>query len=404
MAVKPSQSQVDWQRILQRGMLDIFAIPVPKKPKTRLNYDFAFQIGNVTLLLLVGDIEVPHTAGVIDEDNYQTYFVNLAQQLAQRHKKCLKNLPSELLEKISQNQTLNPSKYDSKNIPSVFFIALSSLVSHFDGQKFYLGYEFNSPFFDEKFVFDRENESQVLQFFSLQEWQALLECFTPTDFTSFLKYHRHAMLDSQLANSSITLAEKFLQDRVFFERAWQVEKALQKFDFLPRVSPQIKQAIYKDSKSTEQLRQRLQRVGQFWLPLIEELIHRQEKAQRPISLELVQRLALQSSYTRLKILEPVLAYPQLSDEQKQAGLLYHEHSYHDLGQHFIVIIYGSNPSSDFYPMQVYQHYREILQNIADKLPKKGIHELFLLGFNLLHKDTDNNPFIEMDVFYQSLHL
>lgn len=398
-------SSIDWQQQLTASSLALYQINPPKKPRTRLIYDYALQIGDTTLFVLTADKPSKHTPASsnhqdIDPHALRSDYIALANELQKRHQKALKNIPPEHHALTAQARKMRNDKYDAAQLPKAYFVGLMGVTwQHGDGH-YCVDYPLNDVFFHEDCVFDLDNSDTLIQMFSLYDWVETLKALpSPSDFVAFLKYHRQAIVNQHHFASSAALAHQFMHDAVFFQRAWHVEKQLQKHNVMVRVSPPIKESVYKKQASIDALIVRQTALSPLWVRLLERLVERLEAKGQAIEWELIKTLLLQSGYTRMKLVEFILSYQSLNHEQKQEGIITHEHSYHAFGTHFSLVIYGQNPKSDLHAEQIFLSHQSILTAIDDQLDT-NTKELFLLGIDLSKTNEAGDVVVSMDVYYQ----
>lgn len=226
-----------------------------------------------------------------------------------------------------------------------------------------------------------------IHLFSPQSWRALFD-FMPSasDFLLWLWFRE------QHAGSDPTLWQTLLDLPLFYQRAWQVEKQLQKLDYLPRVSDPIKASIYKKQDSISALKQRLLDCS----PLYHRLVGRY-LASHPDPV-LARLFYMQSLYTQMKIVEFVLSYSTLTDSQKRQGIIIHEHAYHRLGQHFVLIIYGQD-DDELNPAFLALNHRHIINHFLAQLKPNGVTSVTILAFDLSQKTPSGDIDVIMHVFY-----
>lgn len=286
--------------------------------------------------------------------------------------KLLKHIASNHSIKLRQNKLpknhahtkTKPLSIDEHAIEPIYLLAI-------DGENHLLSYD-----------------GGVIQGFDEASFFEALGLPTASDFLAFLAY-RQAVLQDDLIEQKTALG--FMYTPAFFRRAWRTEKQLQKYDYMVRVSPAIKSAIYKNQSVIKNLVERQCALAPLWHRMIARWL---EKTGDVI---LAQKLQAQSGYTAMKIVEFVLDYQNFDAEQTAEGKISHEHSYHRLGQHFILIIYGTNQSSELSLQSIHQNHAVILAHYQQELIHKA-QEVFLLGFNLSQKDEFGNILVDMQVW------
>lgn len=370
----------DWQDILTKSPLGIFL--TDNSHISQNFYPYAFLVDETMIFVMPTDRH-HFDAGLTKTQIFDLVF--------QKHQNFLNHISKNWQNKLSFVKTQHPNKYDDTHLPKVYFIAIvtDDLLSCID---------FNDKKLEQQSFFT--DKTTLLQVLSWQDWQAMLDILpSPTDVLAFLKYHRQALLTSTSFDNVTTLVYDFLHDPVYFQRAWQVEKELLKQDFMVRVSIPIKEAIYKKHERIKTLVAHQIMTSPLWTQAVLRMKTRQENAGFFVPDWLIQKLLWQCGYTRMSILDAVLGFQNLSFDEKQIGKVSHVHSYHRLGQHFVVVIYGQDPKSDLHADNIVKVYEAILQNVDEQLLAIPMQDLFLLGFDLSKTDESGNIHVLMDVYY-----
>lgn len=370
----------DWQDILTKNLLGIFL--TDNSNTNQAFYPYTFLIDDAVIFVMTAD------SHQFDTDLTKAQIFDL---LLQQHQNFLNHIPKHWQNKLSFVKTQHPNKYDDAHLPKVYFIAIvtDGLLSCID---------FNDKKLEQQSFFT--DKTTLLQVLSWQDWQAMLDILpSPTDVLAFLKYHRQALLTSTPFDNVTTLVYDFLHDPVYFQRAWRVEKELLKQDFMVRVSIPIKEAIYKKYERIKTLVAHQIMTSPLWTQAVLRMKTRQENAGFFVPDWLIQKLLWQCGYTRMSIVDAVLGFQNLSFDEKQIGKVSHVHSYHRLGQHFVVVIYGQDPKSDLHANNIVKVYEAILQNVDEQLLAIPMQDLFLLGFDLSKTDESGNIHVLMDVYY-----
>lgn len=230
----------------------------------------------------------------------------------------------------------------------------------------------------------------VIQGFDEAAFIDALSLPSASDFVAFLAY-RQSLLQNGLGVDCVEAAQSFMRSPAFFQRAWHTEKQLQKYDYMVRVSPAIKSAIYKNQSVIKNLVERQCALTPLWHRMVARLLDKTG------DVALAQKLQAQSGYTAMKIVEFVLDYQNFDVMQKAEGKISHEHSYHRVGQHFVLVICGTNQSSELSLQSLQQSHHTILAHYQKELIHK-VKEVFLLGFDLSQKDEHGNIMVNMEVW------
>lgn len=377
---------MDWQLALNHAMFSLYQTKLTGDEKLNQHYDFVLTIGDFTVFVLTA---WQRCLQIEDFDELKRHHIKLANELMRRHNRALSALPAYCLDKMAQCEHYADS-YDHDNLQKVFFVGLLGLSTVFDdGNEYFVDYDLDSSFFYEDCVFDLDNIGNVLQVFTIKDWQNLLTYLpSPTDFCAFLKYYGKNLVEFNEFESAVQLAQEFVVNPVFFDRVKQVEKQLERLNL-----------SVEDNDHSKAYAKRQQELSPFWQKAVERVIERQQNAGASVDWAVIRKLIMQCGYTRLKIVEFVLSYANATPLQKSEGLVKHEHSYHRLGQHFVLVIYGQDEQSELSAQFIAQNYASILRHIDDNLEGQGIDDLFLLGFDLSKTDEMGDVLVQMDVFY-----
>lgn len=378
---------IDWQLALNQNLFALYQTDLSDQPKLAESYDFVLTIGDFTIFVLTA---WQRCLQIEDFDTLKRYHTRLANELIHKHNRGLSALDDNFKQKLADAEKCHPERYDHKNLPKVFFVGLLGLSTVFeDGNEYFVDYDLNDRFFYEECVFDLDNSSTVLQVFTLKDWHNLLSFVpSPSDFCAFLKYYRQALVEQTPFPSAVWLAEQFLLHPVFFDRVRQVSKQLENL------------SLTSDSTMTDTEAKRQQQLSMFWQKAVERVIKRQQDAGASVDWRVVRRLIMQCGYTRLKIVEFVTSFANADPYQRQEGLVRQVHSYHHIGQHFVLVVYGADPNSELSMQNILRQYQAILKHIDQNLEGQGIDDLFLLGFDLSQVDEVGDTIVQMDVFYQ----
>lgn len=378
---------MDAHLTLGNGMFSLYQTDLSNEPRLAQHYDFVLTIGDFTVFVLTA---WQRCLQLDDVDELKRQHIKLANELMRRHNKALSTLPKHYLNKVADCETMG-DEYDHANLSKIYFVGILGLSTVFeDGNEYFVDYDLSSSFFYEDCVFDLDNIGNVLQVFTIKDWQNLLTYLpSPTDFCAFLKYYGKNLVAFNEFNSAVQLAQEFVVSDEYFDRVKSVEKAL------ARLNLSVENNDHSKAYATRQ-----QELSPFWQKSVERLINRQQSAGANIDWRVIRKLILQCGYTRLKIVEFVLSYANTTAQERYEGLVQHEHSYHKLGQHFVLVIYGQDPASELSAQYIAANYASILTHIDDNLEGQHIDDLFLLGFDLSYIDEDGDIVVQLDVFYQ----
>lgn len=378
---------IDANLALNYGMFSLYQTDVSYNARLAESYDFVLTIGDITIFVLTA---WQRCLQIEDFDELKRYHTKLANELIHRHNKGLLALSDDYKKSIVNAEALGDS-YDHANLPKVYFVGILGLSTVFeDGNEYFVDYDLSSSFFYEDCVFDLDNVGNVLQVFTIKDWQNLLTYLpSPTDFCAFLKYYSKNLVEFNEFDSAVQLAHDFVVSPEFFDRVRQVEKQLERLAL-----------SVEDNDHSKAYAERQQELSPFWQKAVERLIERQKQAGVGIDWRVIRKLILQCGYTRLKFVEFVLSYANADHQTRLEGLVRHEHSYHKLGQHFVLVIYGLDPMSELSAQNIATQYQSILTHIDENLEGQNIDDLFLLGFDLSQLDEQGDIIVSLDVFYQ----
>ena len=397
---KPTPAAVasfDWLGMFHRTFLSLYmdeADPLVGPGK----FDFAFKVGNQLLYVLtheeVAEVDSPNVSKVMLSGLRQqaaTYINKRFQQLNNKNK----------LQSVVRDQ----------DIETIHYLGLTSLTLVHKGESFQVEHEFGSTFFQEECVLDLDDETKILQLFSLNSFYQIVKLLqTPSDFLSYLDYHLSKLVDFGEFKGEFELAQQFLNSPVFYHRAVDVQQKLVEIGLLFKVETRLtnitkqNQSQADSSQPSQQqleLTQKLQSHATMFQKLLNGATKRRHEADETIPLDQVKILVAESMYTRMSIMEEMLAYENRSKEECMSGYLCHQHSYNDFGHHYVIVVYGLHPEAEYSRDYINQNYSNLLMDINAQLQNPSMQEYFLLGFDMSNDDGKGNVTVLMDIYHQS---
>lgn len=387
----------DWLGMFHRTFLSIYMEeqdPLVGPGK----FDFAFKVGHQRLYVLIHE----EVAEVDSPNVSKARLSGLRQQAATYINKRFQQLTNkDRLLKLSEEQDIN----------AVHYIGLTSLTLVHEGESFQIEHEFGSSFFQEECVLDLDDESKILQLFSLNSFYQMVKLLlTPSDLLSYFDYHLSKLVDFDEFKGEFELAQQFLNSPVFYQRALDVQQQLVEIGLLSKVETRLLKMTNPNDKLSDspqpseqqtELTQKLQSHATMFQKLLNGATKRRHEAEETIPLDQVKILVAESMYTRMSIMEEMLAYENRSREECLNGYLSHQHSYNDFGHHYVIVVYGLNPEAEYSRDYIQQNYSNLLMDINAQLQNPAMQQYFLLGFDMSNDDGKGNVTVVMDIYHQA---
>ena len=392
---KPQSEQAasfDWNAMFHRTFLSVYLnktdpLVGPEK------FDYVFKIGNQLLYVMTHEqmvtVESPNVA--------KSMLAEIRQQAATHINKRFQ----QLVTKVEL-----PVVEAAQEVQNIHYIGLTSLTLVHQGKGYQVEHEFGSTFFQGESALDLEDKTKVLQLFSLNSFYQLLQLLqTPNDVLSYFDYHLTQLLNSNDFKGELELAKQFLNSPSFYHRAVAVQQKLVEIGLLEKVETRLTNIINhngpQSSRELEELTQKLQSHATIFQKLLNGATKRRHEAGETIPLEEVKILVAESMYTRLSIIEEMMAYESRSREECLSGYLCHQHSYNDFGNHYVIVVYGLDHQAQYSKQWLQQNYESLLSDINAQLQDPAMKEYFVLGFDMSNDDGKGNVTVLMDVYHQS---
>lgn len=392
---KPHAEQVpsfDWSAMLHRTFLSVYLNtndPLVGQEK----FDYAFKIGNQLLYVMTHEqmvtVESPNVA--------KSMLAEIRQQAATYINKRFEQLVSDVE---------LPVVNDAQDVQNVHYIGLTSLTLVHQNKGYQIEHEYGSSFFQEKDALDLDDQTKVLQLFSLNSFYQLVQLLqTPNDLLSYFDYHVTQLINRNDFQGELALAQQFLNSPNFYHRAVAVQQKLAEIGLLEKVETRLTNIINQDgpqlSEPLKELTQKLQSHAAIFQKLLNGATKRRHEAGETIPLEEVKILVAESMYTRLSIIEEMMDYENRSREECLNGYLCHQHSYNDFGNHYVIVVYGLDQQAQYSKQWLQQNYQSLLSDINAQLQNPAMKEYFILGFDMSNDDGKGNVTVVMDVYHQS---
>ncbi|PNK61778.1 hypothetical protein A6J60_001985 [Psychrobacter sp. FDAARGOS_221] len=356
-------------------------------------FDYAFQIGNQKLYVLVH-----HESLEVESTNVEKrVLAEIRQQVATQINKRYQQISAKLELPSDESQD------------KIHYLGLTSIIFTHKDESFQIEHDFGSRFFQEECVLDLDDESRVLQLLSLNSFYKIIKLLqTPSDLLSFLDYHLQTLVAFDDFESEYALAQQYLGSAAFFERAIAVQQQLVNIGLLTKVETRLANmtdpqylAQPEAKQAQADLVKKLQAYATTFQKLLNGTTKRRHNANDTIPLDQVKLLVAESMYTRLSIIEEMMAYESRSKQECMDGYISHQHSYNDFGHHYVIIVYGLSENAQYSRGYLQQNYSQLLTDINAQLQDPAMKEYFILAFDMSNNDGQGNVKVEMDVFHQS---
>ncbi|WP_296403987.1 hypothetical protein [Psychrobacter sp.] len=386
-------SSFDWLAMFHHTFLSIYLIkddPLIGPGK----FDYAFNVGKQLLYVMTHE----QVAEVETKSVSKSILAELKQQAATYINKRFQQFTSKVDLPIA----------DDQNIEKIHYIGLTSLTLVHEGSSYQVDHEFGSTFFQEECVLDLDDEAKVLQLFSLNSFYQMVKLLqTPSDLLSYFDYHLLNLVDFKDFDGELVLAQNFLNTPDFYQRAVAVQQKLVEIGLLNKVETRLTDIVNNTTNNTTladthtELGQKLQSQATIFQKLLNGATKRRHQAGDIIPLEQVKMLVAESMYTRMSIIEEMMAYENRTKEDCMNGYLCHQHSYNDFGHHYVIVVYGLAKDAQYSKQFLQQNYKKLLMDINAQLQNPVMKEYFVLGFDMSNDDGQGNVTVLMDIYHQS---
>ena len=392
-------SHAPWQKMIQQCFLSLYELPDDKITDSDhfQGHDFVFEFSGATIYLLVNTVVMQANRQEVDNPRVREWRKEVVNQLIKRH--------AQIYQK---NDSLVVDRSAATTDKAVYFIGLTSLsINHQDNQSghssYAVGYEYGSRFFAEDCVLDLDDEQNILQVFSHQNFVDILnQLVTPSDLTTFLDFHRRQLSSFASFQNESTLLKQFLQSPDFHQRAIRVQEQLIDSELIEQVELRLlkavepNQTVYADALMAE-----MQKNTGMWFKLFNSVLERYYEAGRPLPNKQIDILVDESMYTYACLVEKILAYRTMDQDSRWNGYVRHEHSYHVFGRHYLMVFYAQDDSSSLSAENVRLSYKDLLSDINVQLQEPVMDNLFLLGVEFRPCEDSVNTEVYLDIFHQA---
>lgn len=386
----------NWLQMFHRTFLSVYLIADDALVGAG-KFDFAFQIGNQRLYVLTHEeVERVESTSVS-----KSFMAQLTQQAATYINKRYQQISSRFELPVSGDDGL----------ANVHYVGLTAITLNHEGRDYQIEHEFGSTFFQEDCVLDLDDESRVMQLFSLNGFYQMIKLLqTPSDLLSFFDYHLEQLVNFHDFSGEYALAQHFLASPAFFKRAVAVQQQLVEIGLLSKVETRLSDMVAQPDnaqipaeleKKHAELSQKLQSYSSIFQKLLNGTTKRRHDAQDTLPLPQVKLLVAESMYTRMSIIEEMMAYETRSQQECLNGYLCHQHSYNDFGHHYVIVVYGLDANAEYSRQYIEQNHQNLLMDINAQLQDPAMKEYFILGFDMSNHDGKGNVTVQMDVFHQS---
>lgn len=392
-----SVAEFDWLATFHRTFLSIYLVKDDPLVGSG-QFDYAFRVGEQLLYVLtheqIAAVDSPNVSKAMLADlrlQAATYINDRFQQIAAK---------VEL-----------PIANEQQGLDKIHYIGLTSLTLVHEGNSYQIEHEFGSTFFKEACPIDLADKNKVLQLFSLNSFYKTVQLLqTPSDLLSYFDHHLSKLVNIDDFQGEFELAQAFLNSPDFYQRAIEIQQKLVEIGLLAKVETRLTNLINTTNNNTDdaqlaqnqiELTQKLQSHSTIFQKLLNGTTKRRHDAGDMIPLDQVKILVAESMYTRIGIIEEMMAYENRSREECLNGYLCHQHSYNDFGQHYVIVVYGLDENAEYSKDYLQQNYRQLLTEINAELQDPVMKEYFILGFDMSNNDGQGNVTVMMDIYHQS---
>ena len=148
--------------------------------------------------------------------------------------------------------------------------------------------------------------------------------------------------------------------------------------------------------TTKRFHEQMRQASILWYQLSAQMLSKSSSA-RPLPFWQRQLLA-ESLFSRYELIRTLYQHPSRSMEQQQTGYVVHQHSYENLGQHYVLIFYGQQSGGKQSREALAPNLATIAKDVSTRLPIAELHHIIVLGIEFIVEAADT--FIDIDLFIQ----
>ncbi|HAM60511.1 MAG TPA: hypothetical protein DCP60_01555, partial [Psychrobacter sp.] len=252
---------------------------------------------------------------------------------------------------------------------------------------------------------DAKASGVVLQVFGRQDWlQILATLQTPNELWRLLDYHKAALqkafvnAESSFASEQ-TLLSQFMASPAIYTQALTIDNALIKYGIQDEPNSRLvamSLAQRNKAATTKRFHEQMRQASILWYQLSAQMLSESSSARQ---LPFWQRqLLAESLFSRYELIRTLYQHPSRSMEQQQTGYVVHQHSYENLGQHYVLIFYGQQSGGKQSREALAPNLATIAKDVSTRLPIAELHHIIVLGIEFIVEAADT--FIDIDLFIQ----
>ena len=282
-----------------------------------------------------------------------------------------------------------------------------------------LKHEFAARYFMEDLVVDMSDGGQQLQIFSWHDWcSIMLALQTPCELWRFLGYHLDQLQHSASSHvasfeSEDRLVRQFLSSVSLFNHAITVDNALIEYGIQQAPNSALiamSLAQKNQSKTAQMYEQHMAQAATLWSQLSAQMIHTvsvelEAKADKesimPSFSVWQQQLLDESLFSRHELIRTLYRYPKQQQALQQTGYVVHQHSYENLGRHYVLIFYGQDVQGQNSKAAIQPNLQQIAQDVATRLPMTELHHVIVLGIDFISETGET--FMDIDLWIQPIN-
>ena len=399
---------------------DVLEIVLPNMQAMKDNYDAAYDaqyydyrlpLGNLYLLELV--VYLPDSVASADVETIRKTAIKSAvawQKIYLSNHKDSHTLTAQVLVfDIQFKSDINDNRLNNKNTQN-------------DRVK-RMKHSFTARYFMEDLIVDM-SDVQQLQIFSWHDWQAVLAALhTPCELWRFLQYRLNQLQRNDiihLPNIDVEALSvtRFLNSSALFAPAIAVDNALIKYGLQNEPNSALiamTLAQKTNSATTQMYQHHMAQAAVLWSQLSIQMIAMVSK--KPIAVkskeppaeqqtkslgldfsQWQQQILDESLFSRHELIRTLYKHPKQEMALQKQGYVIHQHSYENLGRHYVLIFYGQDLEGQNSKARIQPNLAKIALDVATRLPIAELHHVIVLGIDFIEEAGDT--FIDIDLWIQ----
>ena len=279
----------------------------------------------------------------------------------------------------------------------------------------HITHSFGARYFIDNLKVNVNEDAQMLQVFSWQDWQAtIVATQTPSDLWRFLSFHLENLKESFVSGvasfeTETALISQFMDSDALLSHAINVDNALIKNGLQAEPNPAlIAMSLaqkHKDISAQQTYHQHREQASILWSQLSSQIISLANEPSITTNEKVVdaqtrwqRQLVDESLFSRHELIRTLYKHPERALTVRENGYVVHQHSYASLGRHYVMIFYGKGKNTAQSRAAIQPRLQAIAQDVALRLPLVELHHIIVLGIEFVLENDET--YLDIDAWIQ----